>query len=193
MGAMTINPRLAHLLELADKGPALRAALAEEAAALLMEWPADCPAEMRPVFENLLAKTAREVDADTRTRLRVQLYADRELAARVLPREKNSVMPLIQAAREGALLTEPLAETLGLDAPRAAEILNEDSGEALAIACKGAGISRAVFSTLALLVFPRRENISDRLSVYDQVTTLDAARTLRAWRGAKLHHPAAAE
>jgi hypothetical protein len=190
---MTVNPRLAHLLELADKGPALRAALAEEAAALLMEWPADCPAEMRPVFENLLAKTAREVDADTRTRLRIQLYADRELAARVLPREKNPVVPLIQAARDGAPLTEPLAETLGLDCPRVAEILNEESGEALAIACKGAGINRAVFSTLALLVFPRRENLLPRLSAYDQVATLDAARTLRAWRGAKLHQPAAAE
>src|SRR5687768_4958486 len=118
---MTINPRLAHLLELADKGPALRAALAEEAAALLMEWPADCPPEMRPVFEKRLAKTAREVDADTRSRLRVQLYADRELAARVLPREKNPVTPLIQAARDGAPLTEPLAETLGLDAPRIAQ------------------------------------------------------------------------
>ena len=187
---MTINPRLAHLLELAHQGPALRAALAEEAAALLIEWPADCPAEMRPVFENLLAKTAREVDADTRARLRVQLYADRELAARVLPRE-NNVMPLIAAAREGQGLAERLAETLGLDAPRTAEILQEESGEALAIACKGAGISRAIFSTLALLSYPRREGISERLSVYDRVTTLDAARTLRAWRGAKLH--AAAE
>jgi hypothetical protein len=190
---MTINPRLAHLLELADKGPALRAALAEEAAALLMEWPSDCPAEMRPVFENLLAKTAREVDADTRTRLRVQLYADRELAARVLPREKTPVQPLVQAAREGAPLTEQLAETLGLDAPRAAEILNEDSGEALAIACKGAGISRTVYSTLALLVYPSKEGLCERLAVFDRITTLDAARTLRAWRGAKLHTPAAAE
>lgn len=190
---MTINPRLTHLLELADQGPALRAALAEEVAALLMEWPAECPVEMRPVFENLLAGTAREVDADTRTRLRVQLYADRELAARLLPREKNPVTPLIQAAREGAPLTEPLAKTLGLDSPRATEILNEESGEALAIACKGAGISRTVFSTLALLVFSRRDNMTERLSIYDQVTTLDAARTLRAWRGAKLHQPTAAE
>jgi hypothetical protein len=148
---------------------------------------------MRPVFENLLAKTAREVDAATRTRLRIQLYADRELAARVLPREKNTVMPLIQAAREGNDLTEQLAETLGLDAPRTAEILHEDSGEALAIACKGAGINRAVFSTLALLVFPEREKMLQRLCAYDQVATLDAARTLRAWRGAKLHQPAAAE
>jgi hypothetical protein len=189
---VTTNPRLAHLLELADKGPALRAALAEEAAALLIEWPADCPPEMRPVFENLLAKTAREVDADTRARLRVRLYADRELAARVLPRE-NPVMPLIAAARDGEGLTERLAETLGLDAPRTHEILQEESGEALAIACKGAGIGRAIFSTLALLAYPRREGLPARLAAYDRVATLDAARTLRAWRGAKLHQSAAAE
>ena len=47
-GAMS-NPRLAHLLELADKGPALRAALAEEVASLLVDWPNDCPLEMRPL------------------------------------------------------------------------------------------------------------------------------------------------
>ncbi len=38
--------------------------------------------------------------------------------------------------------------------PAPLRFLNEDSGEALAIACKGAGISRAVFSTLALLAYP---------------------------------------
>lgn len=182
---MTTNPRLAHLLELADKGPALRAALAEEAAALLMDWPADCPSDMRPVFENLLAKTARDLDSDTRARLRVQLYANRELCARILPRE-NPVPVLIAAAREGDAVIPRLATTLGLDETRAAEILKEDSGEALAIACKGAGLSRAAFSTLALLAFPRRERMAERLNVYDRVPTLDAARTLRAWRSARL-------
>ena len=56
------TPRLAHLLELADKGPALRAALAEEVAELLIDWPSDCPQEMRGVCEALLANAAREVD-----------------------------------------------------------------------------------------------------------------------------------
>ncbi len=59
------------------------------------------PAGNAPGFRKPAGKTAREVDPDTRARLRVQLYADRDLAARVLPREKNPVMPLIQAAREG--------------------------------------------------------------------------------------------
>jgi hypothetical protein len=191
---MSANPRLAHLLELADKGPALRAALAEEVAALLVEWPCDCPEAMRPVFENLLAKTAREVDTDTRARLRVQLFSHRELAARVLPKEQSPETLLIDTARQGGDVTAPLAEALGLDAFNTGEILKEASGEALAIACKGAGLSRLAYSTLALLALPPGGDAAARLGVYDHVATLDAARTLRAWRGAKLHiaAPAAA-
>ena len=181
------NPRRAHLLELADKGPALRAALAEELAALLMDGPDECPPAMRPVFENLLTKTAREVDADTRARLRVRLFADRELASRVLPKEQDPVAPLIEAARNGGDITAPLAELLGLDAPNTAEILKEASGEALAIAAKGAGLSRLAFSTLALLALPGGGDAAARLAMYDRIATLDAARTLRTWRGAKLH------
>ena len=188
---MIANPRLAHLLELADQGPALRAALAEEVAALLVEWPADCPAEMRPVFENLLTKTAREVDADTRARIRVRLFSDRALAARLLPRQKNPVAPLIDAARNGGDITTPLAEILGLPHARAAEILADDSGEALATACKGVGVNRAAFSTLALLALPHGADPALRLAAYDHIATLEAARTLRAWRGVGL--PAAAE
>lgn len=186
-----MSARVAHLLELADKGPALRAALAEEVAALLMDWPADCPAAMRPVFENLLAKTAREVDAATRARLRVRLFADRALAARVLPREKNPAAPLLDAARHGGDLTRPLAGTLGLDTARVTEILRDDSGEALAIACKGAGLSRLAFSTLVLLALPEGGDAGQRLDLYDRIATLDAARTLRSWRTARLHIAAA--
>ena len=188
---MSANPRFAHLLELADKGPALRAALAEEVAALLMEWPADCPADMRPVFENLLAKTACEVDADTRARLRVQLFADRALAMRLLPKEKNPETTLIEAARDGGDLVAVLGEALGLDADNTTEILKEESGEALAIACKGAGLSRLAYSTLALLALPQGGDPAARLTLYDRIATLEAARTLRTWRGAKLHIAAA--
>lgn len=184
---MSANPRLAHLLELADKGPTLRAALAEEVASLLLDWPADCPAEMRPVFENLLAKTACEVDADTRARLRVQLFADRALATRLLPKEKNPETALIDAARDGGDVTSVLAETLGLDMGNTAAILHEQTGEALAIACKGAGLSRLTFSTLALLALPQGSDSTARLSLYDNIATLEAARTLRNWRTTPLH------
>jgi len=189
--SMSANPRLSHLLELADKGPALRAALAEEVAALLADWPSDCPAEMRPVFENLLTRTAREVDADVRARLRVLLFSHRELAARVLPREQSPEMPLIEAARQGGDIVPALAQALGLDAANTAEILKEATGEALAIAVKGAGLSRALYSTLALLALPEGGDAVTRLGLYDRITTLDAARTLRSWRGAKLHIAAA--
>jgi hypothetical protein len=183
---MSSNPRLAHLMELADKGPALRAALAEEVAALLLDWPDECPNSMRPVFENLLAKTAREVDADTRAKLRVRLFADRELAARVLPKEQDPLVPLIAAARQGGDITVALGEALGLDTDNTAEILKEASGEALGIACKGAGLSRVAYSTLALLALPSGGDAAQRLQMYDRIATLDAARTLRAWRGARL-------
>ena len=187
---MSANPRLAHLLELADKGPALRAALAEEVASLLMEWPADCPAEMRPVFENLLAKSASDVDADTRARLRVQLFADRALALRVMPKEKNPETALIDTARDGGDITGVLADAVGLDTSNTAEILKEETGEALAIACKGAGLSRLAFSTLVMLALPQGD-AGARLALYDRIATLEAARTLRSWRGAKLHIAAA--
>ena len=189
---MSIHPRIAHMLELADKGPALRAALAEELAALLVEWPDDCPEAMRPVFENLLAKTAREVDADVRARLRVQLFSHRELAARVLPKEQNPEARLIDTVRHGGDIAAPLAEALGLDAFNTGEILKETTGEALAIACKGAGLSRLAYSTLALLALPQGGDAAAKLSVYDQIATLDAARTLRAWRGARLRIAATA-
>ena len=70
---MVASQKLSHLLQLADQGPALRAALAEEVAELLVAWPADYPDSMSGIFETLLAKAARDVDAATRTRLRVQL------------------------------------------------------------------------------------------------------------------------
>ena len=59
---MAASQKLSHLLQLADQGPALRAALAEEVAELLTNWPADYPESMRDVCEALLAKAARDVD-----------------------------------------------------------------------------------------------------------------------------------
>src|SRR5471030_358271 len=95
--AMAASQKLSHLLQLADQGPALRAALAEEVAELLTAWPADYPDSMRGVCEALLAKAVRDIDPATRARLRVQLYSNSELSARVLPREAAS-RTLIEAA-----------------------------------------------------------------------------------------------
>src|SRR5882724_4237614 len=65
----TPKERLSHLLELAAKGAAERAALAGEVANLLLDWPAQYPAAMRASFEALLEKIAREVDFGARREL----------------------------------------------------------------------------------------------------------------------------
>lgn len=179
---MAASQKLSHLLQLADQGPALRAALAEEVAELLIDWPSDYPDTMRGICETLLAKAARDVDAATRTRLRVQLYSDPELTARVLPRESVS-QNLVTAARNG-VLQDALAESLGVELRMAQQILDDESGAALAVACKGAQIDRAAFSALALLTRPGRDRASTYgvLDAFDAMPMSEATRVLRGWR-----------
>jgi hypothetical protein len=180
---MAASQKLSHLLKLADQGPALRAALAEEVAELLTAWPSDYPDSMRGVCEALLAKAARDVDVATRARLRVQLYSDPELSGRVLPRESRA-QTLIDAARRGEGLHDALAQSLGVDDRMAVQILDDESGAALAVACKGANIERAAFSALALLVRPGRDRAHAFavLDAYDTVPMSEATRVLRGWR-----------
>src|SRR5689334_18795275 len=181
---MAAAQRLAHLLQLADQGPALRAALAEEVAELLTHWPADYPESMREVCEALLAKAARDVDLATRARLRVLLYSNPQLAHRVLPRDCAS-QALIEKARASANLVSVLAESLCVDDKVAGEILADGSGASLAVACKGALIDRAAFSALVLLANPGcdRNHAFAMLNAFDQVPVSEAARKLRGWRG----------
>ena len=166
---MLPSQKLSYLLHLADQGPALRAALAEEVAELLIDWPSDYPDSMRDVCEALLTKAARDVDAATRARLRARLGSYPGLAQRVLPRETSQV--LVEAARNG----ENLAQ----------QILDDDSGTALATACKGTNIDRATFSALALLTRPKRDRSHAYavLDAFDNVLESDATHTLRGWRG----------
>lgn len=181
---MAASEKLSHLLQLADQGPALRAALAEEVAELLAHWPADYPESMREVCEALLAKAARDADPPTRARLRVLLYSNPELAHRVLPRTGAS-QALIEKARACANLVSVLAESLGVDGKVAGEILRDDSGISLAVACKGALIDRAAFSALILLAHPAcdRGPVFAMLDAFDRVPVSEAARRLRGWRG----------
>src|SRR4051812_39351767 len=181
---MAASQKLSHLLQLADQGPALRAALAEEVAELLTHWPAEYPDSMREVCEVLLAKAARDVDPLTRARLRVLLYSNPELAHRVLPRDGAS-QALIEKARASANLVSVLAESLGVSDKVANEILADVSGASLAVACKGALIDRAAFSALVLLAHPvsHRSHAIAMLDAFDQVPISEAARRLRGWRG----------
>jgi len=175
--------KLAHLLQLADQGPSLRAALAEEVADLLMHWPVDYPAGMKGVCEALLAKAARDVDAPTRARLRVQLYADPDLAYRVLGARESTGQALVEAARLGGV-ESVLAESLGVEPRMVKQILEDETGAALAVACKGASLDRAAFSALALLAHPGRDRAHAFavLDAFDNVPASEATRVLRGWR-----------
>ena len=179
---MSGSERLLNLLSLADQGPAMRAALAEEVAELLTDWPGDCPLEMRGACEALLARAAREVDDPTRARLRIRLYADAALAARVLPREASDKC-LVDSARAGEPLAQRIARILGISEHLAGEILEDHTGHALAVAAKAIGLNRAAFSTLALLAQPGGDlgACYARLDSFDAISASEAARELRRW------------
>ena len=179
---MSGTERLLNLLSLADQGPAMRAALAEEVAELLTDWPADCPLEMRGSCEALLARAACEVDDDTRARLRIRLYADPGLSARVLPREAQD-KTLVESARAGEPVVPRIARALGVSENLASEILEDASGHALAVAAKAIGLNRSVFSALVLLAQPGGDlgACYARLDAFDAISAPEASRELRRW------------
>lgn len=178
---MAASQKLSHLLQLADQGPALRAALAEEVAELLVAWPSDYPQSMRPVCEALLARAAHDLDAATRARVQQMLSSHPELSRRLLPR---GLEPVIAAARTGDNAASALAQSLGVSGVRAQKILADESGAMLAVACKGAGFDRAAFSALALLLHPAhdRGHAFALLDAFDAITASEAARALNSWR-----------
>ncbi|HEX4635409.1 MAG TPA: DUF2336 domain-containing protein [Rhizomicrobium sp.] len=180
---MPTPEKLSRLMELADQGPALRAALAEEVAELLASWPPDYPESMREICEALLANAARDIDAPSRAKLRVQLCSQPRLAQRVLPRDVGSQL-LIEAARTGRELTGALAQSLGVGGRIAHDILEDESGAKLAVACKAACMDRTVFSALVLLTHPARDrsHAFDMLDAFDTVPVGEASRRLRNWQ-----------
>ncbi|HUO02782.1 MAG TPA: hypothetical protein VMU31_08390 [Rhizomicrobium sp.] len=178
------NPRLTHLLDLADKGPALRAALVEELTELLAFWPSDCPENMRAPCEALLARTVREAEDGVRAKIDAKPGTDPVLAARALPAEPvkpndNLGRTLIEMTRAGLDVHARMAEALKLSRSRLEEILATDHG--LALVCKGLRLSRTVFSTLAMLTGRRNEAAQcyAALDGYDTVTS-EAVEELRA-------------
>lgn len=179
---MSGTERLLKLLSLADQGPVMRAALAEEVAELLTDWPADCPTEMRGACEALLARAVREVDDGARARLRIRLCADPVLSARVLPREAQD-KALVDAARAGEKLAPRMARALGICESLANDILQDPAGHALVVAAKAMGLNRAAFSTLALLGQPGGDLTScyARLDAFDAISAAEASREFRRW------------
>lgn len=200
--------RLVHLLELAEQGPALRTALAEEVTDLLLDWPSDCPAVMRTPCEALLERAARDVDAATRARLaqRIDGHADlpvallnalffvasESLKKSIVARNENAVdLPadesvadeaaLVRAARGNEAFTVEFARLLNVSVETAQDILTDISGQSLAVACKGAHVTRAGFSALTLLT-AKNVACGTRLAAYEAVPQLAAERMLHAWR-----------
>jgi hypothetical protein len=176
---MHANPRFAQLLDLADKGPVLRAALVEELAELLTLWPKDCPQDMRAPCEALLARAARDAGETVRAHLRMQLCEDPVLAARILPGD-NLGRTLIEMTRAGLDIRARFAEALDLSSRRIEEILASENG--LAVICKGLGIGRAVFSALVMLNNAKRDAAQcyALLDAYDAIPATEAARKLKA-------------
>src|SRR5262245_815954 len=136
---MTVPPRLTHLMELAEQGPALRAALAEEVADLLLAWPKDYPEQMRVMCETMLAQAARDGDTALRGKLKTKLKSDPDLAARVLPHDEPR-HALIAAARSKSGLNKILADMLDVATPLAEKILNDKSGQSLAVAARACNL-----------------------------------------------------
>jgi hypothetical protein len=159
---MENHPRLTQLLALADKGPALRAALIEELTELLAFWPDDCPAEMRAPCEALLAKTSRAADDKTQA---------------VSPANDMLARTLIEMARSGLDVRARLAEALKLSRSELEDILASDHG--LALICKRLNLSRTAFSTLAMLMGDADGRVHAALDGYDAVSA-EAADELRA-------------
>src|SRR4051812_2912737 len=173
---MSGTQRLNKLLDLANWGPSMRAALAEEVAELLLNWPTDCPIEARAPCEAVLARTAREVDGDARARLRIKLRADPALAARILAHEQDRL--LVEAARKGDAMAPHLARALNITESRALEILCDSSGHALAVAAKAMNLNRAAFSSLVLLACPIGDSAGShrRLDAFDALSVLEPSR-----------------
>lgn len=206
--------RLTYLIDLAtEDAPESRRALAIELCDLLLDWPSHYPAQMREPFEALLEKTARMIDASTRRTLAAKVGAREGVPLPVLnefyfdaaPETRDAIVlrnalaanaapdlpetderEIVAAARAKANgeFSKAFAQLLGIEPAIAQSILLDQSGRALAIACKGAHLTRAAFSALALLTENRAApgETRERLSSFDSIPLPGAERLLDHWR-----------
>ncbi|HUJ03568.1 MAG TPA: DUF2336 domain-containing protein [Rhizomicrobium sp.] len=206
-----MDARLKRLIDLAENpAPPERAALALELCDLLAKWPAQYPAAMREPFETLLEKCLREVDGPTRAHVAARITARAETPVPLLnalffdaPAEARPAIlrrnaetnghrmghaadeaRVIAAARRagGEAFAAEFARLLGIAPLTARRILAEPSGNALAIACKGAHLTRAAFSALAVLFAPDARACEKRLEAFDNVPQDGADNMVRYWQ-----------
>ena len=151
-----------------ENAPEKQAALAFELCDLLVDWPPRYPQIMREPFEALLEKVLRRLDETTRRLIATRLsthsetavallnecYFDVPTKARSLILERNheedadeplrvdaeGEKNLVAAARKMGPIefVHTFAEFLGVTPVMAQSILEDASGDALAVACRGA-------------------------------------------------------
>jgi hypothetical protein len=202
----TAKERLSHLLVLAAKGTAERAALAGEVANLLHDWPPAYPAAMRASFEALLEKIAREVDEAGRRDLARRFEASADAPLSLLNelflsssdslkdeilRRNDAHASLAAASIDGAMLLAvarkrgdfpaALARAAAMPCSVAARIAADASGRALAVLVKGAGLERPFYSGLCVLTVSPPDLFA-ALCIYDRVPRNGAANLLTFWR-----------
>ncbi len=202
--------RLNSLVELATQNaPEKRRELAIELCDLLLDWPANYPPAMREPFEALLEKTVRLIDRDTRHALIARIAgapgvrreflnefffdASPDLRGTILERNAHCEIrsaltvnesALVKAARAGDNFADSFAGYLGVASETAARIVADASAQSLALAIRGAHLSRATFSALVLLVCPGKpSDIETRLAAFDTVDESAAAAMLSYWHG----------
>ena len=194
--------------------PEERRQLAMDLAEVLLDWPADYPAHMRASFALLLEKIVVQLDCQARRELAArfapdaaapltllnELYFDssREMRESILKRNAQSRMQdeivssaidepsLIRAAREypSETFAQTFARLLGIPLATAVRAIADASGEGLVILCKGAHLSRATFSTIAMLTDVSLDSGQRKLELFETVPEEISARMV-AQRGTR--------
>lgn len=205
-----------------QSAPEKQRALAFELCDLLLEWPARYPHAMREPFEVLLEKVLRRLDGTTRRLIAARFAGRTDTTLALLneifldlPAEDRSAilrrnadnegetparLPdaddsiLLEAARSwrGSEFVAAFARFLDIPPMTAKRILDDVSGNGLAVACKGGHLRRATFSALALLVASDlRTNPATRyafLGAFDDIPLQGAERLLEYWRMTPMEH-----
>jgi hypothetical protein len=206
--------RLNRLVELAaEDGVAARRELTAQLTDLLLDWPSAYPESMREPFEALLEKTLADLEPELRTLLAAR-FAERAtmplpivnalifdaspesraaIFARNVPSapqltevpspDEATLLNAIRAARSREI-AGILAAELQVPLAIAQRILSDGQAQLLAALCRGAGLSRACFSAIAVLsTTPAGADEHYRqLAAYDDVTDASARGLVAFWR-----------
>jgi hypothetical protein len=210
---MSARERLTQLIDLASgEAPKDRCVLARELVDVLVDWPADYPAHMRPSFALLLEKIAPHLEPHARGEIGERLAhvesvplpllnefffdCGREGRDMVLVRTMQSVgsidrdeLPvdertLVKAARDYPqdIFAHTFARLACVPVTVVSRALDDASGEGLAILCRGARMSRTAFSTIVLLTDASLDSAERKLDAFDAAPEDSSAKMVRFWR-----------